>query len=77
MSKRAVEALEETCFSWSERLSEIEAAQDRVFNLRELEEDEEIILIPEEATLLFLQKVHFSKAQKAFLSNFGSTGFRP
>ena len=46
MSKRAVEALEEQLsFLGPKRLSEIEAAQDRVIQIvRELEEDEEIIL---------------------------------
>ena len=46
MSKRAVEALEEQLgFLGPKRLSEIESAQDRVIQiLRELEEDEEIIL---------------------------------
>ena len=46
MSKRAVEALEEQLsFLGPKRLSEIESAQDRVIqNVRELEEDEEIIL---------------------------------
>lgn len=46
MSKRAVEALEEQLgFLGPKRLSEVEAAQDRVIQIvRELEEDEEIIL---------------------------------
>jgi len=46
MSKRAVEALEEQLsFLGPKRLSEIESAQDRVIQIvRELEEDEEIIL---------------------------------
>ena len=46
MSKRAVEALEEQLgFLGTKRLSEIESAQDRVIQIvRELEEDEEIIL---------------------------------
>lgn len=46
MSKRAVEALEEQLeFLGPKRLSEVEAAQDRVIQVvRELEEDEEIIL---------------------------------
>jgi flagellar motor switch protein FliG len=46
MSKRAVEALEEQLgFLGPKRLSEIEGAQDRVIQIvRELEEDEEIIL---------------------------------
>ena len=46
MSKRAVEALEEhLSFLGPKRLSEIESAQDRVIQIvRELEEDEEIIL---------------------------------
>ena len=45
MSKRAVEALEEQLGFLGRRLSEIEAAQDRVIQIvRELEEDEEIIL---------------------------------
>jgi len=46
MSKRAVEALEEQLgFLGPKRLSEVESAQDRVIQIvRELEEDEEIIL---------------------------------
>ncbi len=46
MSKRAVEAIEEQLsFLGPKRLSEVEAAQDRVIQIvRELEEDEEIIL---------------------------------
>ena len=46
MSKRAVEAIEEQLsFLGPKRLSEVESAQDRVIQLvRELEEDEEIIL---------------------------------
>ena len=46
MSKRAVEALEEQLeFLGPKRLSEVEAAQDRVIQvIRELEEDEEIVL---------------------------------
>ena len=44
--KRAVEAIEEQLsFLGPKRLSEVEAAQDRVIQIvRELEEDEEIIL---------------------------------
>ena len=55
MSKRAVEALEEQLgFLGPKRLSEIEAAQDRVIQIvRELEEDEEIILDIEEGTLSY------------------------
>ena len=54
MSKRAVEALEEQLgFLGPKRLSEVEAAQDRVIQIvRELEEDEEIILDTEAATLV-------------------------
>jgi flagellar motor switch protein FliG len=46
MSKRAVEAIEEQLsFLGPKRLSEVESAQDRVIQIvRELEEDEEIIL---------------------------------
>jgi len=46
MSRRAVENLEEQLeFLGPKRLSEIEAAQDRVIQIvRELEDDEEIVL---------------------------------
>ena len=61
MSKRAVEALEEQLgFLGPKRLSEIEAAQDRVIQIvRELEEDEEIILDTEVAALSYSKSISF------------------
>ena len=68
MSKRAVEALEEQLsFLGPKRLTEIESAQDRVIQIvRELEEDEEIILDTGAATLSFNKSIFFPSPPKSF-----------
>ena len=73
MSKRAVEAIEEQLsFLGPKRLTEIESAQDRVIQIvRELEEDEEIILDTGVVTLSFNKSISFpSPPKKALRLNF-------
>ena len=73
MSKRAVEALEEQLgFLGPKRLSEVEAAQDRVIQIvRELEEDEEIILDTGGSDALsFNKSIHFPAQPNGFKVSF-------